>query len=315
MILIISGNEKDTETDLVCRSLMYHELDFLRLNMDDFLTRKVYVSQSFFAIEGNKYEYQDFDLVWVRRNLATYNSMFQDGAFDYRSNLAINLFNYQEWNLFAKFFFNQFPQHKMVNQARGYFADKIDQLLLAKEIGLNTADSLFSSNVEHLKLYEKRELISKPAGNIGYLSQNENIVKAYTEVVDLETLPPHFMTSFFQEKLEANYEIRTLYLNGELFNCGLIKPQNSENNIDIKNQVDLRCQPVNLPEHFAGKIREFMEKIGFRIGFIDILKTADRYEFIEMNPLGKFLYYSYACNFNFEHRIANFLIHEARQNK
>lgn len=315
MILIISGNEKDNETDLVCRSLMYQEIDFLRLNMDDFLGQDAFVGQDFFVLKGRKYAYHDFDLVWVRRNIASFNSMFRDEAFDYRSNLAMNLYNKKEWNLFAKFFFTQFPQERMVNEARGYFADKVDQLNLARKIGLPTADSLFSNNARDLQRYEQRAVISKPAGNLGYVRRNEAVVKAYTEVVDHETLPANFLNAFFQEKLEGIHEIRSLYLDGEMYNCGLIKPNNSENHIDVKRQEGLRCQPVSLPPTFAAKVKEFMQGLGFRIGFIDILKTATGYKFIEMNPYGKFLFYSNACNFNFDHRIANFLIHEARRNQ
>ena len=53
MILIVSGNEKDNETDLVCRSLMYQEIDFLRLNMDDFLGQDAFVGQDFFVLKGS----------------------------------------------------------------------------------------------------------------------------------------------------------------------------------------------------------------------------------------------------------------------
>ncbi len=315
MILILSRNEQDNETDLVCRCLMYHEVAFRRVNVDDFLLRNVFVSQEFFVIDGEKFCFQDFDLVWIRRGFTSYNSRFSDKEYDSQSNSEINLFNFQEWNLFMKFLFMQIPPERMVNQARGYFADKIDQVLLAKEIGLPAPDSFYSNNASDLRQYESREIISKPGGNLGYLRRKDKVVKSYTEIVNTETLPPNFQTAFFQEKLEAQHEIRTLYLNGELFNCGMIKAENSVQHVDIKNQKGLRCHPVNLPESFAEKIREFMQKIGFRIGFIDILKTANGYQFIEMNPYGKFLFYSHACNFNFEHRIANFLINEVSQRR
>lgn len=315
MILILSTNEQDNETDLVCKSLIYCEVDFLRVNVDDFHLGNVYVSEAFFVVGGTKYRFQDFDLVWIRRSIANFNGMFHNNAFDAKSNLRINLYNFQEWNLFLKFLFLQFPKERMVNQAAGYFADKIDQLMLAREIGLAVPESLFSNNANDLQQYESREIISKPAGNLGYLQRRGRTVKAYTELVAPETLPSHFLPAFFQEKLEATYEIRTLYLDGDFFNCGLIKARNSSHPVDVKNQDGLRCQPVSLPAPFSAKIREFMKRIGFQIGFVDILKTASGYQFIEMNPYGKFLYYSHSCNFNFEHRIANFLMHEANRKK
>ncbi len=313
MILIFSNNEQEDETDLVCRSLMYHEVPFRRINVDEFQQRNVYVSEDFFVIENEQYHFREFDLVWIRRSRSSFAPPFHDDAFNQESNLKLNRFIQQESKLFLKFLFAQFPKERMVNQASGYSADKIDQLLLAREIGLSIPGNLYANSSSLLQQFERREIINKPGGNLGYLQKGGKTVKAYTEVATAENLPKEFQTSFFQEKIEAVHEIRTLYLDGELFNCGLIKTHGGSHPIDIKNQEGLRCQPVKLPQAFADKIRTFMERIGFRIGFIDILRSRQGYHFIEMNPYGKFLYYSYSCNFNFEHRIANFLMHEARR--
>lgn len=316
MILILSSNEKEAETDLVCRGLFFQKIDFLRLNVDDFLNKNCLVTDQYFVIEDKKYFYGDFDLIWVRRNITSLNTNFKGEDLDYRSNLSLNIFNFREWNTFIKYFFTRFPAEKMVNRASSYFLSKVEQLDVAREVGLSVPNSLFANSAQQLQSHPQgTELINKSANNLGYIQRNGKTHKAYTEVVSPDTIPNQFLVSFFQEKVEGIHEVRTLYLDGKLYNCGLIKPENADNHVDVKKQSDLRCHPIDLPPEFEEGVRAFMQRIGFRIGFLDLIKTDKGYRFIEMNPYGKYLYYSHACNFNFEHRITNFLIHEAAQQR
>jgi len=53
-----------------------------------------------------------------------------------------------------------------------------------------------------------------------------------------------------------------------------------------------------------------MKSVGFKVGTLDVIKSKDDYHFIEMNPIGKFSFYSDVGSFGMERKIAELLMEE-----
>jgi len=71
MILIISNNEIDSETDTICKLLLRKSAAFVRLNLDDFISSDCIISSTYFHYCGMQYLYSQFTKIWIRRSLNT----------------------------------------------------------------------------------------------------------------------------------------------------------------------------------------------------------------------------------------------------
>ena len=307
MILIISNNELDNETDLVCRWLIRKEANFLRLNMDDFLRHSCLVGMKDFVYNGKRYSYTDFSKIWVRRKLNRLPITFKDENFDTISNVDVNNFQQGEWEKFMHFFLSRFPHDRMINKAEGYFLSKIEQLDLAEKYELNPPASYFGNSLDLFGT--EKSLIHKPAGNLGYLQGKDGVYAAFTEVIHPSLKIERLLPSFFQDMVNALYEIRVLFCNDQIFACGMIK-SDEEENVDVKKQDSVRHSPVLIPIEYQNKIKAFMKSVGFKVGTLDVIKSKDDYHFIEMNPIGKFSFYSDVGSFGMERKIAELLMEE-----
>lgn len=193
----------------------------------------------------------------------------------------------------------------MVNKLDGYFMSKISQLELAHNFELNPPKSFFTNDLTLLD--RKSVYIHKPASNLGYVKGEGGVFAAYTELLATDLKLQKLFPSFIQEKLDALYEIRITYCNNLIYACGMIK-SGDESNIDVKEQDSVRYSPVIIPEEYQRKIKAFMKAIGFKIGSLDIIKSKKNYHFLEMNPIGKFAFYSDVGVFGIEEKIADLLI-------
>lgn len=304
MILILSNNEVDLETDYIIKWLKFYKAPYLRLNFDDFINLPFEIGHNFFFSQEKQYLFSDFKTVWVRR-ITTNTSFDYDNDFDVKSNEIVSYHLKEELESIFKLFLRRFPKKIMVNAYKAYFIDKIEQTEIANSVGLLTADFTISNHCN----FDLKNKICKPINNIGYLLYKDSIHSSYT--LDMESddtnFPTNFFPSFFQDKINVKNEIRVMYVNGEFFSTALF--YDDEKNIPDLKLRKIRTSKYNLPNNIKTKLKAFFDEINFAIGTVDLIKsTTNKYYFLELNPTGKFLYYSDQCNFNLDQKIAKFLI-------
>lgn len=315
MILVISNNETDFETDIICKSLLLKKAPFFRLNLDDFKIKDCYIESQYFIIDTQKYLYKDFSVVYLRRY--NYNSHYEgfNNGFTPSSIWQLNLFKQQEWLAFLGYFLSNLSHARIINNLNVNELNKINQIRVASVYGLKTPDIFYTNAKRHVR--KDIKLAVKPSTNLGYLNFQGEIYSTYTEIYDDQSIPDVFEVSLLQEFIESDFEIRVLYVDGEFFSCGLFTPVDAKV-VDIKKEFvkNVRYSPVKLPTYLEEKITLFMNSLKCKIGCIDVIKTKkNEYVFIEMNPFGKFSYYSDVCNFNFHEKIVNLLIKEYEESK
>ncbi|WP_343748361.1 hypothetical protein [Fluviicola sp.] len=130
---------------------------------------------------------------------------------------------------------------------------------------------------------------------------------------ELDVLPDYFDLSIFQEKLEKQFEIRTIYLDGKTFSQAIFSQSREEALLDYRQGYDSGMRTCNytLPEFVDKQVRKLMHTLDLNFGSLDIVVTTDRrYVFLEVNPNGQYGAVSVSANANVDYEVARFLMNQ-----
>lgn len=324
MVLIMSINE-DLKTADIISWLLHYEIPFIRINEN---TR---VKVESFSIK----EDVEFSLVienphtkdvsiksseitgfWYRRGklnpvypYVRTNDQEHYNAFASRLNYYLHL----ESNVITEAIYNYLTKRKSINSFAKSEANKIDYLILAKEVGFDIPNTLIGNNKDSIsKFVEQQPTISKSLF-VGGWSLPKVSFGAGTNVLTkqkLDELPNSFFHSCIQEQLDKAYELRIFYLHGKCYASAIFSQNDKQTSVDFRyynKSKPNRTPPYKLPIEVVNKIRDFMSKAELNCGSLDIVVTKDkRYVFLEVNPIGQFTQVSYPCNYYLERTIAQY---------
>lgn len=245
---------------------------------------------------------------------------FHGGTLDYErtdSQELDELLN-ENLNLVIDGMLNCKPVNKIGSLKNNKNANKINNLLAAKNIGIRIPETLITSCKKTLvKFIKKNE-------NIGVISKRINDFDSYFEndyLFDnsktflitnkiLKDLPFFFGLSLFQKRIKKKYEVRVVYFNRGFSASAIF---DNSNNIDYRSNLNNitnkpRIVPYNLPSEIEKKLQELVTLLDYSFCSIDLIYDInDRYVFLEINPAGHIGYISSACNFYLERDFAEYL--------
>lgn len=194
--------------------------------------------------------------------------------------------------------------------------DKYEVLQRALACGLLIPDTLITNSKELLKnfIYKNQSVICKSLHeeNLSFNFGDKFIIQYVKEITidDLDQIPQEFLPSFFQEKINKEFEIRTFYLNKKCYSMAIF---DDSAGVDMKmNYSSHRNIPFKLPIDIEEKVCELMGYFNLETGSLDFLKkrgSNDIY-FLEINPIGHFGNVSISCNYYLEKEVAKFLCNE-----
>ncbi|WP_312752611.1 grasp-with-spasm system ATP-grasp peptide maturase [Epilithonimonas hominis] len=318
MILILS---REIEESLTCRVIDYLEsynANYFRINGEDLFNKKVifeYVLNRETAtwelnIKTNDRHINSKDIkcVWFRRNF------FQ--LSDLNDHPVINDFLKSELNILYSTFETIISNAFWLNKPSDRRVNKLFMLQKACENGLQTPKSYITN---HKNGFEniKDDIITKPISESFSIVENGIRKTAFTAQVDesilnAEKYSDFFFPSFFQQKLEKEYEIRSFYLCGEIYSIAIFSQNDSRTQLDFRQYNEAkpnRNSKYQLPEEVEESIRNFMISININCGSIDLVKTRDsKFFFLELNPVGQIGVVSRFGHYNLERLIALKLI-------
>ena len=127
----------------------------------------------------------------------------------------------------------------------------------------------------------------------------------------LETIPDYFALSLFQEKISIDFEIRTIYLNGEFHTASIhnFKDENDEKG-DFDDPSLSRVIPFKLPKSIEIKLELTFQSLNMNYGSADLIYSKGEFYFLEINPSGQIGFVNEACNFYLEKKISELLKNE-----
>ncbi|MCG8420776.1 MAG: MvdC family ATP-grasp ribosomal peptide maturase [Proteobacteria bacterium] len=173
---------------------------------------------------------------------------------------------------------------------------KAEQLRLAKSVGLSVPPTLISNDQDEVRAFYEAQggaVVTKMLTPLT-VSMGKPDMFVYTSPVspqDLDHLDDlRFSPMVFQKRIPKAYELRAIYVDGELF-LGKIEATSADKApIDWRhpNAHQSSWQRGELPEDVKRKLIALMDGLGLVFGALDIIKTPDNdYVFLEVNPRGE----------------------------
>lgn len=300
MILIFSINQELTTTE-VTRWLTLMNKKFIRINENEVFEIKIFQKRIFLESQKNSFFLDEISSVWYRRG----GLKFKHWRYQ---NKAIDLYMDETQHWLQDYVLSVLESKTHINKQSTKNVNKLTVLDRARECGLDVPKYFLAENTKDVVLNET--IIKSITQNVII----ENIDKdrdgiMYTNVVE-DHEEENFFISFFQEKIEKDYEIRSFYLNGKIWSFAIFSQKDEQTKIDFRRynlKNPNRNVRYNLPLEIESKIHVLMKTLDLNCGSIDFLKSKDKYYFLEVNPIGQFSGLSAKCNYSLERELASYL--------
>ncbi|HSS50174.1 MAG TPA: hypothetical protein VLX28_14645 [Thermoanaerobaculia bacterium] len=176
------------------------------------------------------------------------------------------------------------------------------QLRLAREIGLEIPPTLCSNDpgriVEFLRAHEGETLYK--SFHAGSWKSEDGVAMLFTSPVTEDDLPDdealQAAPGIFQVRVPKDHELRVTFLGERPLAARLHSQSNPEGREDWRQSTSLDVEPAELPEPVVRKCRALMARLGLVFGCFDFIVTPEgRHVFLEINPMGQFLFIERLC--------------------
>jgi ATP-GRASP peptide maturase of grasp-with-spasm system len=300
MILIISQNKEITTTEVI-KWLLRMGKSFIRVHEDEIFKIKTKEKRIFLESQRNCFFLDDITSVWYRRGGLVFEHLHYKNE-----SINLNMNEYQHW--LEDYVRKTLESKKHINKESNTDVNKLLVLEQAQKFGLDVPAYFLADSTDKVQL--ERTIIKTIGGN----PRMENILKdssgmMYTTVVK-EHEDKNFFITFFQEKIEKDFEIRSFYLNGKMWSTAIFSQNDEQTKIDFRKYNDKkpnRNAPYTLPKNIEEKIDSLMQSLDLNCGSLDFIKSGNKYYFLEVNTVGQFLGSSVICNYSLEKEIADYL--------
>ncbi|AZA79440.1 grasp-with-spasm system ATP-grasp peptide maturase [Chryseobacterium sp. G0186] len=300
MILIISQNQEITTTEVI-KWLLRKGKSFIRVHEDEIFEIKTKEKRLYLTSQRNCFFIDDITSVWYRRGGLRFEQLRYKNE-----SINLNMNEYQHW--LEDYVIKTLESKKHINKESNSDVNKLLVLEQAQKTGLDVPDYFLAEHTDEVIL--NQTIIKTIGGN----PRIENILKdssgmMYTSVIR-EREDDFFLITFFQEKIEKDFEIRSFYLNGKIWSTAIFSQADEQTKIDFRKYNDKkpnRNVPYHLPKDIEEKIHLLMHALDLNCGSLDFIKSKNKYYFLEVNTVGQFLGASIICNYSLEKEIADYL--------
>ena len=274
---------------------------FIRVHEDEVFDIKIKDRRIYIESYRNCFFIDEITSVWYRRGGLNFNRLgYKNESIDLHMN------EYQHW--LEDYVRKTLESKKHINKESNSDVNKLLVLEQAQKVGLNVPSYFLANNTDEVVL--DNTIIKTIGGN----PRMENILKdssgmMYTTVVR-EAEEEEFFITFFQEKIEKDFEIRSFYLNGKTWSTAIFSQNDEQTKIDFRkynNKKNNRKVPYNLPKEIEKKVRLLMQSLDLNCGSLDFIKSGNKHYFLEVNTVGQFLGPSVISNYTLEKEIAEYL--------
>lgn len=198
---------------------------------------------------------------------------------------------------------------KHINKESNSDVNKLLVLEEAKKIGLEIPEYFLADNTDQVSL---DKTIVKTIGGNPILDDIDTDLNGimYTSVVHKREKTKFFIT-FFQDRIDKEFEIRTFYLNGKCHSMAIFSQNDEQTKTDFRKynlEKPNRNVPYKLSSDIEEKIKLLMNSLDLNCGSLDFIKGKDgKFYFLEVNTIGQFLGLSRTCNYSVDKKIADYL--------
>ncbi|MFS4472126.1 grasp-with-spasm system ATP-grasp peptide maturase [Chryseobacterium sp. T20] len=300
MILVFSNDNERTTIEVI-RWLVIMNKDFLHIHEDEVFEIKIIKKRFLLQSQKNSFFLDDIESVWYRRGGLQFKRLQYNN-----DSINIHMNEAQHW--LEDYVLSTLESKNHVNKQTKVHINKLLVLEYAQKTGFDVPNYFLAENTDEITL---NQTITKAiTGNVildSIFNNQDGIM--YTTIVEKQEKQSFFI-SFFQEKIEKDFEIRTFYIKGECMSMAIFSQNDEQTKTDFRkynNKRPNRNIPYKLPQEIESKINEIMQALDLNCGSLDFIKSGDKYYFLEINPVGQFANVAYHCNYPLFKKIAECL--------
>ncbi|KXH79556.1 grasp-with-spasm system ATP-grasp peptide maturase [Chryseobacterium kwangjuense] len=300
MILIISDNNDRTTVEVI-RWLVSLNKQFIVVNDDEFFEIVLNNKKFFLQSHRNSFFLDDIESIWYRRGGLQFKRLRY-------SNDSINIHMNETQHWLEDYVLKTLESKRHINKQSNSHVNKLLVLEYARKEGLDVPEYFLAENTD--EVIPGKTITKSITGNpsLEHVSENTDGM-LYTAIIDQKE-KEQFFISFFQEKIEKDFEIRTFYFNGECFSMAIFSQNDDQTKTDFRkynNKKPNRNVRYSLSNSLEKKIHSLMKKLNLNCGSLDFMKSGSKYYFLEVNPVGQFANVAYHCNYPLFQKIADYL--------
>ncbi|MCT7602385.1 hypothetical protein [Aliarcobacter butzleri] len=177
--------------------------------------------------------------------------------------------------------------------------NKVYQLHLAKKLDFLIPKSIITNDENYINnKLELNNWIVKPL-SMGKITENKKIL---TNILTSKVHNIEFSPSYFQSKIEKDYELRVTYING-FFYCVRI----DSSKVDWRDDKSVKYTLIDTPNIVKKECSKFLEETGLVFGAFDYMVKENQYYFLECNPNGQWLWLETELNLDISNKILEYL--------
>ena len=301
MILIISNNNERT-TMMIIKWLLATKKKFIRIHEDEVFEIKTENKKIFLESDRNSFFLDEITSVWYRRGRLKIKRLRYEN-----SSVNAHMNEVQHW--LEDYVRTILETKKHINKESNSDINKLLVLEEAKKIGLEIPEYYLADNTDQVSL--DKTIIKTIGGNpiLDNIDKDLNGIM-YTSTIQKREKAKFFIT-FFQDKIDKEFEIRTFYLNGKCYSMAIFSQNDEQTKTDFRKynlEKPNRNIPYTLSIDIEEKIHLLMQILDLNCGSLDFIKGKDgKFYFLEVNTIGQFLGLSHTCNYSLDKEIANYL--------
>lgn len=317
MILVLCSSNYDASINYVLDWLIFYKHEFIKITPDDIFTEK----SKDFKIENDTIFFKGVNLnetiksVWYRKFPYKPNFIEVKGEESVKIREEIE----SESEVIVNYILHLLKEKNCIGLFNSKALNKPLLSKLANGYNVKTPKQAFISTKEDLELFMEKSndkiITKKSSDKVRYFyDKNDKTLLSLTTLITKPTLkdiPDHFFTSYFQECIDAEYEVRTIFLDGLFYSSVLINTKDEY--IDKKNIIsssNSSVVPYQLSKEVEDNLRRLLEELELKFCTVELIKNKvdKEYYLVDLNPSGQFVFESEKCSYSVDKLLAEKLI-------
>lgn len=307
-VLVIS-NKLDFTSDYVCLELQKRNVNYLRINRDEFHNYEIIFDLEKLTIKinisGKEFILSDKTLKAIYYRAPIYLRDI------YQPNIEIDeqLFRTQ-WTAFIRNL-AIYENVKWLNNPIATFKaeNKLLQLKYAKEVGFLCPKTIVT-NTNKLNLDVEKQYIVKSLDTALLRKDNKEAFVYSSVIKGQEILESSLNISpiVIQDYLYPKIDIRVSVIKDKIYAVKIVQNNQGIDGDWRLQKYNLSYIPIELPNDIKEKCIKLVDNLGLAFGGIDLIKSNEEYYFIEINPTGEWAWLVDAANLKIYEGICDFLV-------
>lgn len=306
-ILIIS-NKLDFTTDYVCLELHRRNVNYIRLNRDEFSNYKIFFD-IFNSTIRVKTQSKEFLIEPIKLKSIYYRAPIYLRDI-YVPDIAPEEQLYRtQWTAFIRDL-TVFENVIWVNNPISTFRaeNKLLQLKYANQIGF-LCPTTTVTNYNDLNLDENKHYIAKSL-DTAILRINDNEAFVYSNKLtglELKSANLNLAPIILQDYIYPKVDVRVTVIGEKVYAVRILKDGQGIDGDWRKEKENVKFVPFSLPLDINIKCIEIVKKMGLYFGAIDFIESNGQFYFIELNPTGEWAWLVETADQRIDLSICDFL--------